>query len=261
MKVITIATMKGGTGKTATAAAIWAGLNMRGYKSIALDLDPQCNLSDGAGAATTGKTVFGAMTGEIGAVEAIQTIDDMDVIAGSAFLSAADNTFTETGKEYRLKELLEPLKKKNYDFCIIDTPPSLNVLTVNALTASDSVIIPVQSDINAITGLTKLYYTVDAVRKYFNPGLQIEGVLLTRYNPRTTMSREVLELLDSSTEQLGTKLFNTKIRDSVKVAESAARKQPLLKAYPTATAAQDYNALIDEILNDFSFSRAKSERK
>lgn len=256
MHIITIGTQKGGTGKTATAAALWTGLNMRGYKALAIDLDPQCNLSDNAGAATNGKTIFGALTGEIRAVDAIQSADGFDIISGSPFLSTADTAFTETGKEYRLKEALEPLKKKKYDFCIIDTPPSLNVLTKNSLTAADTVIVPAQSDINAITGLQKLYFTVDAVRKYFNQGLQVEGVLLTRYNPRTTMSKEILNLLENSVEQLGTKLFNAKIRDCVKIAESAARKIPLLKAYPTATAAQDYNAFIDEVLKDFSFSRA-----
>lgn len=246
MKVITISNQKGGVAKTTTAAALWAGLNMRGLKALAIDLDPQCNLSDSVGAGE-GKTVFGVLAREIAADEAIQTIGGIDIIAGASMLAAADNVFTETGKECRLKEALQPLKEK-YDYCIIDTPPSLNVLTVNALTASDSAIIPVQADLFSINGLTKLYMTVEAVKKYFNVGLTIEGILLTRFKPRTSMSREVLAMLETSAGQLKTKVFKTAIRECVKVSEAPARQVNLLEAFPKSTAAEDYNAVIDELL-------------
>ncbi|MEE3451290.1 MAG: AAA family ATPase [Acutalibacteraceae bacterium] len=246
MKVITISNQKGGVAKTATAAALWAGFNMRGYKTLAIDLDPQRNLSDGAGA-DENKTIFGVMSREITAGEAIQTVDDMDLIASTQMLAAADSIFTETGKECILRESLEPLKDK-YRYCIIDTPPTLNVLTVNALTASDSVIIPVYADVYSITGLTKLYLTMNAVKKYFNPSLTIEGILLARYKSNTNMSREITELLQDTAQQLDTVVFNAKIRDCVKVAEAPARRRNLLKEYPTATAAEDYNSLIDELL-------------
>lgn len=245
MKVITISNQKGGVAKTTTAAALWAGLNMRGYKTLAIDLDPQRNLSDGVGADES-KTAFGVLTGELTATEAIQSVGGYDIIAGTTMLAAADNVLTETGKECRLKEAIEPLKEK-YHYCIIDTPPALGVLTVNALTAADSVIVPVQADLYSINGLTKLYMTVEAVRKYFNPGLTIEGVLLTRYKPRASMSKEVMSILKNSADTLNTKVFNTTIRESIKTAEAQAQQQSIIQAFPKSTAAEDYNELIDEI--------------
>lgn len=245
MKILTISNQKGGVAKTTTAAALWAGLNMRGFKTLAIDLDPQRNLSDGVGADES-KTAFGVLTGEVTAAEAVQTVGGFDIIAGAGMLAAAESVLTETGKECRLKEALEPLKKK-YDYCIIDTPPSLNVLTVNALTATDGVIVPVQADLFSINGLTKLYLTVEAVRKYFNPGLQIEGVLLTKYKPRANMSREIMKILQDSAERLDTKIYKTAIRESIKAAEAPAQRQAVIQAFPRSTVAEDYNSLIDEI--------------
>lgn len=246
MNVITISNQKGGVAKTTTAAALWAGLNMRGYKALAIDLDPQRNLSDGVGADES-KTAFGLLTGEITAAEAIQSVGGFDIIAGSTMLQAAENVLTDTGKECRLKEAIEPLKKK-YDYCIIDTPPALGVLTVNALTASDNVIVPVQSDVFSINGLTKLYLTVEAVRKYFNPGLKIAGVLLTKYRPRTTMSRDIMRILQDGAEKLDTKIYKTYIRECIKAAEAPTQKKAIVQAFPKSTAAEDYNNFIDELI-------------
>lgn len=246
MKIITISNQKGGVAKTTTAGALWAGLNMRGFKTLAIDLDAQRNLSDGVGASES-KTAFGILTREITAAEAIQSVNGLDIIPGATMLSAAESVLTDTGKECRLKEALEPLKEK-YDYCIIDTPPALGVLTVNALTASDSVIVPVQADLYSINGLTKLYWTVETVRKYFNPGLKIEGILLTRYKPRATMSRETSRILEESAEKLNTRLFKTAIRESIKAAEAPAHKQTLIQAFPKSSAAEDYNKIIDEII-------------
>ena len=247
LKTIIIANQKGGVAKTATAAAILAGFNQRGKKTIAIDLDPQCNLTESTAAATDGKTIFGVLSGEITAAESIQTIDSIDIIASSEKLSAAESIFTETGKEYLLRESIEPIKKR-YDYAIIDTPPTLNILTVAALTAADIIIIPAFADVHSISGITKLSGTIKAVKKYFNPKIKIGGILLTRYKANTTLSKEITELFEETAQQLGTKVYNTKIRECIKVPESAARQEPLLSIYPKSTAALDYNSFIDELL-------------
>ena len=247
MKTIVIANQKGGVAKTATAAALWAGLNQRGKKTIAIDLDPQCNLTDSAAAAKDGKTIFGVLTRETTAAESIQSINGMDIIAGSMMLSAAESVFTETGKEYILQESTEPIKKQ-YAYCIIDTPPTLNILTVTALTAADYIVIPAFADVHSISGIIKLHEIVGAVKKYFNKRVKVSGILLTRYKANTALSKEITELLESAAKQMKTKVFDTKIRDCIKVPESAARQEPLLTVYPKSTAAADYQQFIDEFI-------------
>lgn len=247
MKTIIIANQKGGVAKTATAAALWAGLNQRGKKTIAIDLDPQCNLTDSAAAAKDGKTIFGVLTREGAAAESIQTINGMDIIAGSTMLAAAESIFTDTGKEYIVQESIDPIKR-HYDFCVIDTPPTLNILTVAALTAADYIIIPAFADVHSISGISKLYDTIAAVKKYFNKRVKISGILLTRYKANTALSKEITALIESAAIQAKTKVYNTKIRDCIKVPESAARQEPLLTVYPKSTAAADYQQFIDEFI-------------
>ena len=146
MKVIAIANQKGGAGKTSTASALWYWLNHNGHDALAIDLDAQCNLSSAAAAKTNGGTALGILTQELAAPDVIQHTEQGDIIAASAKLSAADTMLAdETGKEFRIKEALEPLADA-YDFAIIDTPPHIGVLTKNALTAADYVVIPSQGD-------------------------------------------------------------------------------------------------------------------
>jgi len=247
MKIITVTNQKGGAGKTTTAATLAAGLSLKGFKTLLIDLDPQGNLTYTAGAKTGGATALGVLTGEVKPEDAIQHTGGGDIIASSKALSGADAFIKDTGKEYRLKEALESLQGA-YDFCIVDTPPALGILTINALTACDSVIIPAQADIYSLQGVEQLAETIKPVKKYCNPSLQIAGILLTRYSPRSILSRDVAELAEQLAAKLGTRLFKTTIREAIAVKEAQISKRTLYEYAPKAKVTEDYTALIEELL-------------
>lgn len=248
MEIIAFSNQKGGTGKSTTAATIAAGLHRRGYKTLLLDCDPQGNTSYSSGAETnTKKNLYSVLIGMMTAAEAVQETESGDVIVSFPGLAKSDLIFTDTGREYVLREAIKPLKRR-YDFILIDCPPSLGILTVNALTAADSVIIPAGADAYSIQGVMQLAKTVDTIRKYANKKLQIKGILLTQYNPRTTLSQNVLEALTATAEKLDTKVFTAKIRSSTKVKEAQTIKKDLFTHAPRAGVTADYNLLIDEIL-------------
>ncbi len=245
MKVITIANQKGGVGKTTTAATLVAGLTEQGYKVLAIDTDSQVNLTTSMGA-TAQQTVLGVLTGELRAEDAITHTATGDVIPGSNRLANADMLLDETGKEYKLREAIENLR--GYDYVVVDTPPSLNILTINALTACDYVVVPAQADLYSLQGISELAKTIDAVRKYTNPKIRVSGILLTMYNGRTRIAKEVTEILEQLAKRLDTRVFTTKIRSSVKATEIQFKQGGLFKYAPKATVTEDYRAWINEIL-------------
>lgn len=247
MRIIAIANRKGGVGKSTTAAALVSGLTLKGYRVLAVDLDAQRNLTSTMSARVDSKTALGVLTGDITAKEAIRKTESGDIIPASKSLSGADAILTETGKEYRLKEALEPVKGL-YDYCIIDSPPALGILTVNALTAANSVIIPAQADIYSLEGIEDLQETIQPVRKYCNPTLEIQGILLTRYSPRSILSRDVTTLAEQLAEQLETSLFKATIREAVAVKEAQISQQSLFTYAPKAKVTEDYKAFIEEFL-------------
>lgn len=251
MKTIAIANRKGGVGKSTTAAALMAGLTSKGYKVLAIDLDAQRNLTSTMRAKADSKTALGVLTGDITAKEAIRQTESGDIIPASKALSGADATITDTGKEYRLKEALEPIEGV-YDYCIIDCPPALGILTVNALTAANYVIIPAQADIYSLEGIEDLQETIQPVRKYCNPQLEIEGILLTRYSPRSILSRDVTTLAEQLAGKLGTFLYKATIREAVAVKEAQISQQSLFTYSPKAKVTEDYRAFIDELLERIS---------
>lgn len=246
VKIMSIINQKGGVGKTTTAEAITAGLNLKGYKVLAIDLDAQCNLSYTAGADTDGITITDVLTKDVTAREAIQHLPRGDIMPASRALTGADTFIKDTGKEYRLKEVLEPIKKE-YQYIILDTPPALGILTVNALTASDSVIIPAQADIYSLQGIRQLWDTIQPVKKYCNSELYIEGILLTRYNGRTILSRDIKDMLERLARTLETRVFKTTIREAVTVKEAQINQQSLFDYAPKAKVTEDYKNLIKEL--------------
>lgn len=248
-KTIAIINQKGGVGKSTTAEALAAGLSLKGYKTLSIDLDAQANLTYTSGAKTDGATALGVLTGEVKPKEAIQHTPSGDIIAANKALAGADAFIADTGKEYKLKEALESIKA-DYDYIIIDTPPALGILTVNALTACDSVVIPAQADIYSLQGVEQLAETMKPVKKYCNPALSIEGILLTRYSPRSVLSREVAELAEQLAAKLGTKLFKTTIRENIAVKEAQISQQSLYSYAPKAKATEDYTAFISELLGE-----------
>ena len=247
MEILAVINQKGGVGKSTTAAAIGAALSLRGKKVLFVDLDAQGNLS----------YITAAGAGEVNALDVLQEPENIreairhtaqgDIIPSARGLAIADKLLTDTGKEYRLKEALQQLPPGSYDFVILDTPPALGVLTINALAACNGAIIPAQADVLSLQGIAQLSETIDRVRKYCNPELKITGIVLTRYNSRAIISREIAELTEETAAKLQTKVFNTKIRECTAIKEAQAMKQDIFTYAPRSNAASDYKDLAAEI--------------
>lgn len=247
---IAVINQKGGVGKSTSAHAIGSGLHLRGERVLFIDLDAQCNLSS---TLTTEQepnqdnaTILDVITGKEPALSALVQTEYGSLLSGDCALSGADIILTEVGKEYRVRELLNPLTDR-FDYVIIDTPPALGILTINALAASNGCIIPAGADIYSLQGITALRGTIEAVRKYCNPNLEIMGILLTRYNGRTVITRDAEDLTAQSAAQFGTKLYQSKIRECTAIKEAQAVKKSIFDYAPKSNAAVDYSALIDEI--------------
>lgn len=246
-EVIAIINQKGGAGKTSTALALSAGAMRKGFKTLSVDIDPQCNMSYSMGADTSRETVLDLLTESAEAATAVQKTPQGDAIPATASMYGADAIITETGKEYRLREALEPIRAE-YDYIILDAPPALGVLTVNALTAADSVIIPAQAEAYSLMGIAQLYNTIDTVRKYCNPGLTVRGILLTRYSSRNILSRDMREVISEEATRHGTRVFSAAIRENVSIKEAQARQQDIFTYAPRSNGAADYSAFINEII-------------
>ncbi|MFA7162820.1 MAG: ParA family protein [Eubacteriales bacterium] len=244
---IAVINQKGGVGKSTTAFALGAGLILKGYKVLFIDLDAQGNLSYNMNSQNKAITSLEVLTGTATAQEAIVGTATGDLIPASPALASADALITATGKEYRLKEAIEALKA-SYDYIILDTPPALGILTVNALTACNSVIIPAQADTFSLQGIGQLSQTIQAVKKYCNPTLSIKGIVVTRYNSRAVLTRDMTELLDDTARQLNTKLYKTKIRECIAIKEAQASQQDIYSYSPKSNATADYTNLVEEIL-------------
>ena len=249
-KVIGIVNQKGGVSKTSTATALWTGLSFHhGLKTLAIDLDPQCNLTISSGATMDGETVLDALMERCSAKDAIQHTELGDLIAAHKGLGGIEALLTKVGREYRLRETIKPLIEGNiYDFIILDTPPSMGILTINALTACTSTIIPAFADFFSMYGISQLAETIDSVKQYTNPNIRIDGILLTRYTDRTILNRDMAENIKQLAERLKTKVFKTTIREAVNVREAQLSQKSIFTFAPKAKVTQDYANFIIELL-------------
>lgn len=254
MKVIAVNNQKGGTGKTTTAAALGFALYHRGFRVLLIDLDAQGNLSYTVNAEGGRYGIFGAMERPETTQQEIQPVcsDEkggrIDIIPGTERLAVAEKIFTEIGKEYKLKEALQNIDGSAYDYVIIDTPPALSILSVNALASADTVIIPAQADIYSLQGITQINSTITTVRKYCNSRLTIDGIVLTRYNSRTTISKDLAAALTRTAEKLSTRVYDTRIRECTAVKEAQALRKDIFVYAPRSNAAEDYNNLTNEMI-------------
>lgn len=244
-RIITVTNQKGGVGKTTTASALICGLHQRGARVLGIDLDPQGNLGFTLGLDIGEcKTVFDVLKGTCPIEEAIVSTDYGDVLPSDIMLSAAEVQFNAPRREFMLDHQIS-LIRHNYDFIVIDTPPALNILTINAYVSSDSLIVPMEAEILSLVGITQLLDTIQSVRDSFNPDLKVLGILLNKYNPRLTLSREVLEMAEEVAQQLDSHVFEPKIHRGVAVAMAPAHGQSVLTYMPGCRPAQDYQQVID----------------
>lgn len=243
-KVITISNHKGGVGKTTSTINIGAGLNKLGKKVLLIDLDPQANLSQSLGLREESRNIYSAIRGDH-ALEPITILKGLDIIPSTLDLSGAEVELAgEAGREFVLRELIEPLRA-SYHYIIIDSPPSLGLLTINAFTASDLVFIPLQAQYLALQGLTKLIEVIDKIKKRLNKTLKVGGVIITQYDSRKVLNRDVVATIHTHFKD---EVFNTKIRDNVALAEAPTQGLDIFRYNPKSYGAEDYLALCKEIL-------------
>lgn len=246
-KVIALTNQKGGVGKTTTCCAICGGLASLGKKVLAIDLDPQGNLSFSLGAeAEDVYTMYDVFKGNCDISDAIQHGEVCDVITSNILLSGVELELTGVGREYILREQLESVLEE-YDYIILDTPPALSVLTINAYTAADELVIPMLCEILSLQGIAQLKQTIFAVQRYYNKELTVGGILLNKYNPRLTLTKDVEDLAQVIADQLGTKIFKTRISTSVCIAEAPAHGESVITYSPKSKAAQEYMAFVTEL--------------
>ena len=247
-RVIFVTGFKGGVGKTTSCVNIASSLGVLGFKVLIIDLDPQGNLSFCLGAdSDESYTMYDVFKGSVDLYDAIQHTACCDVVSANILLSGCELELTSVGREYILREQLGTVSD-DYDFIIIDTPPALSILTINAYTASNQLIIPMIAEILSLQGIAQLKETIFAVKKYYNKSLEIRGILLNKYNPRLILTKEVEDLANMIAEQLETDVFEQKISNSVIIAEAPAHAKTIIEYAPRSKAAQEYTDLIYEIL-------------
>ena len=202
------------------------------------------------GAQLDGKNVLGVLLEQVSITDAIQQTPMGDVLPACLALAGADGVITETGKEYRLREALNAIEDE-YDYAIIDTPPSLGVLSINAMTAADWIVIPAQADIFSRDGLMQLARAIDKDRKYCNKNLKIAGIVLTRYSDRNILSRNLRKTYDDIAAQMGTKVLSSTIRENIAIKEAQVMHQTIFDYDKNSNGAHDYRNLVNELLKLF----------
>ena len=249
-KTIAIANQKGGVGKTTTSINLSASLAAKGKKVLVIDTDPQGNTTSGFGVEKNDldNTVYELMLSECSIKECIlkDVIDGVSIIPSNVNLAAAEIELIGVDrKEYILKREVEWIKD-SFDYIIIDCPPSLSMLTINAMTTADTVLVPIQCEYYALEGLSQLIHTINLVKERLNPDLDIEGVVFTMYDSRTNLSMQVVENVKSNLSQ---KVFQTLIPRNIRLAEAPSFGMPINAYDPKSAGAEAYMQLAEEVIN------------
>ena len=249
-RIIAVANQKGGVGKTTTTINLSACLAEQGQKVLVIDVDPQGNTTSGLGIDknNTENTVYELMLGEASIDDCIykSVMDDLDVIPSNVNLAGAEIELIDIDdREYILKKIVNSLKEK-YDFILLDCPPSLSMLTVNAMTAANTVLVPIQCEYYALEGLSQLIRTINLVKQKLNPELEIEGVVFTMYDARTNLSLQVVENVKANLKQT---VYKTIIPRNIRLAEAPSHGLPINLYDSKSAGAESYRLLAEEVIH------------
>ena len=249
-RIIAVANQKGGVRKTTTAINLSSCLAAKGQKVLAIDMDPQGNMTSGLGVEKDNveNTVYDLIIGKAGIEDVLcrEVIENLDVLPTNIDLSAAEiEMIGVENKEYILKGEVAKIRK-SYDYVIIDCPPSLNMLTINAMTTADSVLVPIQCEYYALEGLSQLIHTIELVQERLNENLKMEGVVFTMYDARTNLSLQVVENVKDNLEQT---IYKTIIPRNIRLAEAPSYGMPINLYDPKSSGAESYMLLADEVIH------------
>lgn len=250
-RIIAIANQKGGVGKTTTSINLSSCIAAKGKKVLVIDMDPQGNTTSGYGIEKNEleNTIYELIMGDCTVEDCIlkEVFPNVSVLPSNVNLAAAEiELIGVKDKDFILKNEIDWVRD-NYDFIIIDCPPSLNLLTVNAMTTADSVLVPIQCEYYALEGLSQLIHTINLVKERLNPDLDMDGVVFTMYDSRTNLSNQVVDNVKSNLNQ---KVYNTLIPRNIRLAEAPSYGQPINVYEPKSAGAESYMALAEEVINN-----------